>query len=161
MIYVYDANTTEFLQQEDAEKPSDSAHLFTLIAPPTVSEGKTALFNGEVWKLFNDYRGRYWNKATGSEVEPMKDIPSDPPDSALTSKKIPPRGEYEEVQWNDSLDQWDVVSMMEEEKNKVDDRKINKEIISLFRRAIVEGLNWDDFKLAVKARAKELKDQRP
>ncbi len=161
MIYVFDANTTEFLQEEDASRPSNPAHLYTLIAPPKIPQGMVALFDGEKWNLFVDYRGRYWDKMTANETKAIESVPSDPPNSNLTDQEPSIPGEYKRVQWNESFNRWDIVDVTEEMKDEIDNSKINRELIVLFHRAITDNLNWDDFKLAIKARATELKDQRP
>lgn len=95
-IYNLSAETREFIGAGDAYIPANTGLPAdcTNIAPPSVPDGKVAVFNGTAWELTEDYRNQIlYSKITGERVY-ISGLGALPADVTTTA----PDGNY--MRWN-------------------------------------------------------------
>jgi len=95
-IYNLRADTSEFIGAGDAYIPAHTGlpALCTNIAPPDVPENMAAVFDGEVWSMIEDHRGKtVYDKSTGAElyIDQLGSLPEN-------TVSIASPGEF--VKWN-------------------------------------------------------------
>ena len=118
--------------RENPRKLGDFSHYKNIIFIELLEEKPFTIrkWNGEVWLYENDFRGRWWNKTSGEEIEAITEIGKQVDLGKYTNN--PPDGRFMFKYFNDLTGVWEENTVLKaEEERKQSVFKIQKQLDAL------------------------------